>query len=138
MAQLEAGIYARLTSVSEVTALVPAGSITPDVRRKGGTLPAIVYRVGYSEPFKVMTGAHASLTRTDVIVTAYALTRLQCRDIMNACGLALDGYSGQTAGVTIRGTTLDSLDTAYIEPAAGENQGIYVASLTVRVMHSTF
>jgi hypothetical protein len=137
MARIEEAIYA-LLNVTGVTSLVPASAITPDTRRKGGTLPAIVYQIGYSEPIKVMTGAHGGLTRTDVIVAAYALTRLQCRDVMNACGVALDGYAGETGGVRVRGITLDSLNTSYVEPGAGENQGVYVATLTVRIMHSTF
>ena len=136
MAVIEQAIYS-LLNTKGVTDLVPLASITPDVRKKDGTLPAIVYRIGYGEPIKTLAGPHASLTRTDVTVTAYATTRLACRNILNACGVVFDGYSGETGGVVIRGLTLDTFETAYFEPIAGENQGVYAAALTIRVMHET-
>ena len=134
---IESGIFNRLSTVAEITALVPAVRITPDRRTKDAPLPAITFRIGGGMPIKTLHGAHASLTRTDVDITAYGTTRLAVRNIINACAVAFDGYSGLNAGVTFAGVNLDSFETAYFEPAAGESQGVYAAMLTIRCMHVT-
>jgi len=137
MSAIEAGIFNRLSTVSGITDLVPAARITPDRRAKDSPLPAITYRIGGGMPIKTLQGAHANLTRTDVDITAYGTTRLAVRNIINACAVAFDGYSGSNGGVTFAGVNLDSLETAYFDPAAGESQGVYAAMLTIRCMHVT-
>ena len=68
---------------------------------------------------------------------ALKLKREPIRNIINACAVAFDGYSGLNGGVTFAGVNLDSFETAYFEPSAGESQGVYAAMLTIRCMHVT-
>jgi len=136
MARIEQGIYALLSGATTITALVST-RISPDRRKKGEALPALVYRVSFSDPIKTLAGPHASMTRSDIQITAFATTRAAVRDIINACAVVLDGYSGETGGVVFRGIIIDGIDTTFYDPAAGENDGVYAATLTVRAMHGS-
>jgi hypothetical protein len=102
----EAFLFQRLTSRTSVYSLVGT-KIFPVIAPTGTALPLVVYqRTGVQRDQSLMGPVGAPVI--SVQLTAYDTSYTSVKSIARAIRLAVDGWTGTTAGVTIQRTTLQS------------------------------
>lgn len=124
----EAFIYWRLvnhTAVSQYT----ANRVYPFVPEMGATLPLIVYQRTSVERPQSLAGNVGNPLIT-VQLTAYDTSYSNLKDVARGMRLALDRWTGTTAGVTIQRTTLVSEADGVEMPADDQAQPYYSVQQT--------
>ena len=102
----EAFLYQRLTSQTSVSSLIGT-RVYPHYAAQGQSLPLIVYqRLSVDRP-QSLTGNVGNPVVT-LQLTTYGTSYTSVKQIARAVRLAVDGYTGTTAGVSIYRTTLES------------------------------
>lgn len=102
----EAFLYQRLTSQTAVSALVGT-RIYPLLAPQGTALPLVIYqRTGVNRP-QSLAGNVGNPVIT-LQLTSYGTSYTSVKNIARAVRLAVDGWTGTTASVTIQRTTLVS------------------------------
>lgn len=102
----EAFLYQRLTSQTAVSSLI-AGRVFPLIAPQGTPLPLVVYqRTGVDRPQSLAGNVGNPVVTLQL--TSYGTSYTSVKSIARAVRLAVDGWTGTTAGVTIQRTTLTS------------------------------
>jgi hypothetical protein len=102
----EAFLFQRLTSQTAVSSLV-GNRVYPMYAKQGEALPLIIYqRTGVERP-QSLAGNVGNPVIT-LQLTTYGTSYTNVKQIARAVRLAVDGWTGTTAGVTIQRTTLES------------------------------
>jgi len=100
----EAFLYARLTSQTAVSSAIGT-RVYPLLAPAGTPLPLVVYqRTGVERP-QSLTGNVGNPVVT-LQLTTYGTSYTSVKSIARAVRLAVDGWTGTTAGVTIQRSTL--------------------------------
>lgn len=100
----EAFLFQRLTSQTAVSSLIGA-RVYPLIAPQGTPLPLVVYqRTGVQRP-QSLTGNVGNPAVT-LQLTSYDTSYTSVKAIARAVRLAVDGWTGTTAGVTIQRATL--------------------------------
>lgn len=100
----EAFLYQRLTSQTSVSSLVGT-RVYPHYAAQGQVLPLIVYqRLSVERPQSLSGNVGNPLITLQL--TTYGTSYTSVRQISRAVRLAVDGWTGTTASVTIQRTTL--------------------------------
>jgi len=116
---IEQALFARLDD--QVAAV--GNRISPEWRREGTTLPALVYSVDSREPVRTFGGSQDLHTFT-VTVTTIADTMSSARSVADAVRAALDTNNAYTSsGTTIACGYLTSEDVERIEDGSGDDDG---------------
>jgi hypothetical protein len=116
---IEQAIYARLDS--QVAAV--GNRISPEWRREGTALPALVYTVDSREPVRSFGGT-TGLEQFSVTVTTLADTMSSARSVADAVRAALDTTDDYTEnGTTVSSGHLTSEDVERIEDGTGDDDG---------------
>lgn len=102
----EAFLYARLTSQTAVSSVIGT-RVYPLLAPAGTPLPLVIYqRTGVERP-QSLTGNVGNPVVT-LQLTTYGTSYTSVKNIARQVRLALDGWTGTTASVTIQRTTLVS------------------------------
>jgi len=102
----EAFIFQRLTSQTAVSSLI-GSRVFPMIAPTGTQLPLVVYqRTGVDRP-RSLTGNVGNPVVT-LQLTSYGTSYTSVKSIARAVRLALDNWTGTTAGVTIQRTSLET------------------------------
>jgi len=102
----EAFLYGRLTADTAVSSLIGT-RVYPLIAPMGATLPLVIYqRTGVDRP-RSLTGNVGNPVVT-LQLTSYGTSYTAVKSIARAVRLAVDNWTGTTAGVTIQRTTLTS------------------------------
>ena len=102
----EAFIFQRLTSQTAVSSLI-GSRVFPMIAPTGTQLPLVVYqRTGVDRP-RSLTGNVGNPVVT-LQLTSYGTSYTSVKSIARAVRLALDNWTGTTAGVTIQRTSLQT------------------------------
>lgn len=100
----EAFLYQRLTSQTAVSSLI-GSRVYPLLAPAGTPLPLIVFQRTAVERPQSLTGNVGNPVVT-LQLTTYGTSYTSVKSIARAVRLAVDGWTGTTAGVTIQRTTL--------------------------------
>jgi len=102
----EAFLYQRLTSQTAVSSLI-GSKVFPMLAPTGTALPLVVYqRVGVQRDQSLM--GPIGVPVITIQLTSYDTSYTSVKSIARAVRLAVDGWTGTTAGVTIQRTTLQT------------------------------
>ena len=102
----EAFLYQRLTSQTAVYALVGT-RVYPLIAPQGTPMPLVVYqRTGVDRPQSLAGNVGNPVVTLQL--TSYGTSYTSVKSIARAVRLAVDNWTGTTAGVTIQRTTLIS------------------------------
>lgn len=100
----EAFLYQRLTSQTAVSSLVGT-RVYPILAPAGTPLPLVVYqRTGVDRPQSLAGNVGNPVVTLQL--TTYGTSYTSVKNIARQVRLAIDGWTGTTAGVTIQRTTL--------------------------------
>ena len=100
----EAFLFQRLTSQTAVSSLIGA-RVYPLIAPQGTPLPLVVYqRTGVQRPQSLAGNVGNPVVTLQL--TSYDTSYTSVKAIARAVRLAVDGWTGTTAGVTIQRTTL--------------------------------
>lgn len=100
----ESFLFGRLTSQTAVSSLV-GSRVYPHVAPSGATLPLIIYeRTAVERPQALSGNVGAPLITLQL--TTHGTSYTSVKQIARAVRLAVDGWTGTTAGVTIQRSTL--------------------------------
>jgi hypothetical protein len=102
----EAFLYARLTSQTAVSSLV-GSRVYPLLAPAGTPMPLVIYQRTAVERPQSLTGNVGNPVVT-LQLTTYGTSYTSVKNIARQVRLALDGWTGTTASVTIQRTTLVS------------------------------
>lgn len=100
----EAFLYARLTSQTSVSSLI-GSRVFPVIAPTGTQLPLVIYSRTNVERPQSLSGNVGNPVVT-LQLTTYGTSYTSVKSIARAVRLAVDGWTGTTAGVTIQRTTL--------------------------------
>lgn len=100
----EAFLYARLTSQTAVSSLI-GSRVYPLIAPQGTPLPLVVYQRTAVERPQSLAGNVGNPVVT-MQLTTYGTSYTSVKSIARAVRLAVDGWTGTTAGVTIQRSTL--------------------------------
>lgn len=100
----EAFLYQRLTSQTAVSSLI-GSRVFPLLAPTGTPLPLVVYQRTSVERPRSLTGNVGNPVVT-LQLTTYGTSYTSVKTIARAVRLAVDNWTGTTAGVTIQRTTL--------------------------------
>jgi hypothetical protein len=116
---IEQALFARLDA--QVAAV--GNRISPEWRREGTTLPALVYSVDSREPVRSFSGSE-DLHSFAITVTTIADTMSSARSVADAVRAALDTNTAYTSsGTTVACGYLTSEDVERIEDGSGDDDG---------------
>lgn len=102
----EAFLFGRLTSQTAVSSLV-GSRVYPQLAPSGAALPLVIYaRTGVERP-QALSGNVGSPLIT-LQLTTHGTSYTSVKQIARAVRLAVDGWTGTTAGATIQRSTLVS------------------------------
>ena len=102
----EAFLYQRLTSQTAVSLLI-GQRVFPMIAPTGTPLPLLVYqRTGVDRPQSLAGNVGNPVVTLQL--TTYGTSYTSVKSIARAVRLAVDGWTGTTAGVTIQRTTLQT------------------------------
>jgi len=102
----EAFLYQRLTSQTAVSSLI-GNKVFPMIAPTGTALPLVVYqRVSVQREQSLM--GPIGVPVITIQLTSYDTSYTSVKSIARAVRLAVDGWTGTTAGVTIQRTALQS------------------------------
>jgi len=111
----EAFLYQRLTSQTAVSSLI-GNKVFPMIAPAGTALPLVVYqRVSVQREQSLM--GPIGVPVITIQLTSYDTSYTSVKSIARAVRLAVDGWTGTTAGVTIQRTTLQTEDDNVEMPA---------------------
>jgi hypothetical protein len=102
----EAFLYARLTSQTAVSSLI-GSRVYPLIAPQGTPLPLVVYQRTAVERPQSLAGNVGNPVVT-LQLTTYGTSYTSVKSIARAIRLAVDGWTGTTAGVTIQRSTLQT------------------------------
>jgi hypothetical protein len=102
----EAFLYARLTSQTAVSSLIST-RVYPLIAPMGTPLPLVVYQRTAVERPQSLAGNVGNPVVT-LQLTTYGTSYTSVKSIARAVRLAVDGWTGTTAGVTIQRSTLQT------------------------------
>ena len=124
----EAFLYQRLTSQTAVSSLI-GQRVFPLIAPTGTPLPLVVFqRTGVERP-QSLTGNVGNPVVT-LQLTTYGTSYTSVKAIARAVRLAVDGWTGTTAGVTIQRTTLQTEADGVDMPADDQMLPYYNVSQT--------
>ena len=102
----EAFLYQRLTSQTAVSSLI-GSRVYPLIAPQGTPLPLVVYqRTGVERPQSLSGNVGNPLVTLQL--TTYGTSYTSVKSIARAVRIAIDGWTGTTAGVTIQRSTLQT------------------------------
>lgn len=90
---LSEDIYSRLSTDTDLTALVPANRIYPDEGEEGAALPIIVYGQTQAQPADGL-GAATTITRFEYTVETWALRATEANQIADLVRARLNRWTG--------------------------------------------
>jgi len=126
---IEQAIYARLDD--EVSAV--GNRISPEWRREGTALPALVYSVDSREPVRSFAGS-TGLEQFSISVTTLAETLSSARSVADAVRTAMDTNTAYSeGGTTVVAGYLDAEEVERIEDGTGDDDGPRAVRQTFRV-----
>jgi hypothetical protein len=100
----EAFLFQRLTSQTAVSSLI-SSRVYPLIAPQGTPLPLVVYqRIAVERPQSL--GGNVGNPVVTLQLTTYGTSYTSVKSIARAVRLAVDGWTGTTAGVTIQRSTL--------------------------------
>ena len=116
---IEQAIFARLDD--QVSAV--GNRISPEWRREGTELPALVYSVDSREPVRAFSGS-LTLHTFGITITTIAETMSSARSVADAVRDALDTNTAHSDGsTTVQCGYLTSEDVERIEDGSGDDDG---------------
>ena len=130
---IETAVRRRLSDDIAVTSLVST-RISPEWRREGTALPAIVYSVDSRSPVRTLTGT-TSLAEFSVAVDCIATTLSGARALAAVVSDALNDNTsyGVVDGTQIRWSGTDGEDVERMEDQDGGDDGPRVVRQTYRI-----
>jgi hypothetical protein len=124
----EAFLFQRLTSQTAVSSLI-GQRVFPMIAPTGTPLPLVVFqRTAVSRP-QSLTGNVGNPVVT-LQLTTYGTSYTSVKSIARAVRLAVDGWTGTTAGVTIQRTTLQTESDGVDMPADDQMLPYYSVAQT--------
>lgn len=108
MSLIETALYERLTSYGDLAALVGTRVYPGGVLPQGATIPAIVM-TAVSEPRYHSHSGPAGIYYPRFQFTVSATSALAAKEIALEVDRALDGASGQWAGIEVRACHVDNI-----------------------------
>ena len=102
----EAFLYQRLTSQTAVSSLI-GSRVYPLIAPQGTPLPLVVYQRTSVERPQSLSGNVGNPLVT-LQLTTYGTSYTSVKSIARAVRIAIDGWTGTTAGVTIQRSTLQT------------------------------
>ena len=130
---IETAVRRRLSDDAAVTALVST-RISPEWRREGTALPAIVYSIDSRAPVRTLTGT-TSLAEFSVAVDCIATTLSGARALAAVVSDVLNDNTsyGVVDGTQIRWSGTDGEDVERMEDQDGGDDGPRVVRQTYRI-----
>ncbi len=130
---IETAIRRRLSDDVGVTALVST-RISPEWRREGTALPAVVYSVEGRTPVRTLTGT-TTLAEFSVAVDCIATTMSGARALANAVSAVLNDNTtyGTVDGTKIQWSATDGEDVERMDDQEGTDDGPRVVRQTYRI-----
>jgi hypothetical protein len=132
MSAVCSGIRTYLLTITGVTNLVGT-RIRPDALIENETWPAIVLTETSTEHIHTLNRS-AGFAESDIDVACFSDTRLEAESVAEAVRDAMQGYIGAAGSETIKSCRLDSRNSVYLTPDDGSDAGIYMTSLSFRVV----
>jgi hypothetical protein len=102
----EAFLFARLQSQTAVSSVV-GNRVYPLIAPQGTPLPLVIYQRTAVDRPQSLTGNVGNPVVT-LTLTSYATSYTAVKQLSRSIRLAVDGWTGTTAGVTIQRTTLQT------------------------------
>lgn len=121
---IETAIYGWLSAGTSVSTLVGT-RISPEFRREGTALPAIIYSVDGREPVRHMGGS-AALESFDVTISCMAADAAGARDLAVAVKSRIEANTGWTIaydGTSVKSAYRTSEALERIDDAEGTDDG---------------
>lgn len=130
---IETALRRRLSDDIAVTALVST-RISPEWRREGTALPAIVYSVDARTPVRTLTGT-TSLAEFSVSIDCIATSMSGARELAAAVADVLNDNTlyGTVDGTLIRWSGTDGEDVERMDDQEGTDDGPRVVRQTYRI-----
>jgi hypothetical protein len=130
---IETAVRRRLSDDAGVTALVST-RISPEWRREGTALPALVYSVESRTPVRTLTGT-TSLAEFVVSVDCIAATMSGARELAAAVSDILNDNTsyGTVDGTLIRWSATEDEDVERMDDQEGTDDGPRVVRQTYRI-----
>lgn len=130
---IETAVRRRLSDDAGVVALVST-RISPEWRREGTALPAIVYSVDSRSPVRTLTGT-TSLAEFSVSIDCIAETMSGARALAAVVADRLNDNDlyGTVDGTVIRWSSTDGEDVERMEDQEGNDDGPRVVRQTYRI-----
>jgi len=130
---IETAVRSRLTGTAAVTAIVST-RISPEWRRGGTDLPAIIYSIDSRSPVRTLTGTTV-LAEFIVSIECIATTMSGARSLADVVATTLnDNTSYSTVdGTLIRWSGTDGEDVERIDDQEGDDDGPRVVRQTYRI-----
>jgi hypothetical protein len=121
---IEQAIYLQITGNPTVSGLV-SNRVTPEWRREGTTLPAVIYSVDSRDPITTLTGV-STLEQFNVSVTSIAATMAAARGLADEVRIAcVKGVFPWTTheGTSVKWVRLTSEDVERLNDEEGTDDG---------------
>lgn len=121
---IEQAIYLQISQNPAVSDLV-SNRVTPEWRREGTTLPAVIYSVDSRDPVTTLTGV-TTLEQFNVSVTSIAATMAAARELADAVKLAcIKAVFPWTTheGTSVKWVRLTSEDVERLNDEEGTDDG---------------
>ncbi len=130
---IETAVRRRLSDDASVVAIVST-RISPEWRREGTALPAIVYSVDNRAPVRTLTGT-TSLAEFSVSIDCIAETMSGARALAAAVSDVLNDNTsfGVVDGTQIRWSSTDGEDVERMDDQEGNDDGPRVVRQTYRI-----
>jgi len=130
---IETALRNRLVNDATVSSLVST-RISPEWRREGTALPAIVYSVDSREPVRTLTGT-TTLAEFSVAVDCIASTMSVARSLASAVAEILNDNNGYLPydGTTLRWSASNGEDVERMDDQEGTDDGPRVVRQTYRI-----
>lgn len=130
---IETAVRRTLANDTDVTLLV-GNRISPEWRREGTALPAIVYSVDSRTPVRTLTGLTA-LAEFSVAIDCIAANMAGARTLAAAVANALNDNSshGTVDGTLIRWSSTDGEDVERMDDQEGTDDGPRVVRQSYRI-----
>lgn len=130
---IETALRRRLSNDAAVSALV-SNRISPEWRREGTALPAIVYSVDSRAPVRTLTGT-TSLAEFSVSIDCIATSMSGARELAAAVADILNDNTGYSTfdGTLLRWSGTDGEDVERMDDQEGTDDGPRVVRQTYRI-----
>jgi len=130
---IETALYRRLTDDAGVTAIV-SNRVTPEWRREGTALPAIVYSVNSREPVTTLTGT-TTLAEFSIAIDCLGATMSAARQLAAAVSARLNDNAsyGTVDGTKISWSSTEGEDVERLDNQEGTDDGPRVVRQMYRI-----